>query len=77
MSTAEQQHSVVTAPAVKVISVWAAVGFTSWTDVAAFLAAVYSLLLILEWVWKKVGRRFCEMHGWLKRKQRRADDRPD
>ncbi|SNR73879.1 hypothetical protein SAMN05192560_0788 [Methylobacillus rhizosphaerae] len=41
-------------PVIKVISVWAAVGITSWADFAAFLAAVYSLILICEWVWKKV-----------------------
>lgn len=28
-------------------------GFSSWGDVAAFLAAVYSLILIGEWCWKK------------------------
>ena len=73
MSSAEQQ-STVAAPIVKVISVWAAVGFTSWTDVAAFLAAVYSLLLICEWLWKKLGRPFCESRGWLMRIKRRRDD---
>lgn len=77
MSTTEQQHSAVAAPVIKVVSAWAAVGFTSWTDVAAFLAAVYSLLLIAEWLWKKLGRPFCELHGWLKRKQRRAGDHQD
>lgn len=77
MSATEPHQSTVTAPVVKVISVWAAVGFTSWADVAAFLAAIYSLLLIGEWLWKKLGRPFCEMHGWLKRKQRRVSDRTD
>lgn len=34
------------------------VGFNDWGDVAAFLAACYSLILIGEWVWKKFkGRR--------------------
>lgn len=34
------------------------VGFNDWGDVAAFLAACYSLILIGEWVWKKLkGRR--------------------
>jgi hypothetical protein len=28
-------------------------GFHSWGDFAAFLAAVYSLILIGEWCWKK------------------------
>lgn len=38
----------------KLGSVWAAVGITSWTEVAAVLAALYSLLLICEFVWKKI-----------------------
>ena len=67
-------QSTVEHPAVKVVSVWAMVGFTSWTDVAAFLAAVYSLILILEWFWKKFGRPFAEARGWVKRLKRRADD---
>lgn len=70
----EPVQSTVSAPVVKVVSVWAAVGFTSWSDVAAFLAAVYSLLLILDWVWKKFGRPIAEDRGWVKRKKRRADD---
>lgn len=40
-------------PVLKFISVWAAVGITSWADFASMLAAIYSLLLIGEWVYKK------------------------
>ena len=40
-------------PVLKLISVWAAVGITSWADFASFLAALYSLLLIGEWMYKK------------------------
>lgn len=32
-------------------------GIGSWSDFAALCAAVYSLLLIGEWVWKKVKGR--------------------
>lgn len=28
-------------------------GFRDWGDIAAFLAAIYSLILIGEWAWKK------------------------
>lgn len=38
----------------KLFSVWAAVGITSWADFAAFMAAMYSLLLVCEFVWKKM-----------------------
>jgi hypothetical protein len=47
--------------AVKGASAWAAVGLAKigvhqWSDVAAMLAALYSLLLICEWCWKKWRR---------------------
>ena len=64
----------VAAPAIKITTVWTAVAITSWADFASMLAAIYTLLLIFEWLWKKFGRPFCEMHGWVKRKKRRADD---
>lgn len=44
----------VSQPVIKVATAWAAVGITSWAEFASFLAALYSLLLILEWVWKRV-----------------------
>ena len=68
-------ESTVPAPGVKLVSVWAAVSFTSWADVAAFLAAVYSLLLIGEWLWKKIGRPFCERRGWIAARLRRKGDK--
>ena len=38
-------------PAIKIISAWlAAVGLQSWGDFASFLAALYTALLIAEWV---------------------------
>lgn len=40
-----------------VASLWLQqLGFNSWADVAAFLAAVYSLFLIIDWVYKRVRR---------------------
>jgi len=44
----------VAAPVVKVVSVWAAVGITSWSEAAAAIAFFYTLLLIVEWFWKKL-----------------------
>jgi hypothetical protein len=64
----------VAAPGIKIATAWGAVAITSWADIAAMLAALYTLLLILEWLWKKFGRPFAEIHGWLKRKTRRRDD---
>ena len=41
----------------KAFIAWAAFGITEWADIAAFLAAVYSFLLIVEWVVKFVKKR--------------------
>ena len=42
----------------KATAAWLGVGVGSsnfdWASVAAMLAAVYTMLLILEWIWKKV-----------------------
>ena len=46
------EATTVEAPMFKLVTVWAAVGITSWADVAAFLASLYSFLLIAEWCWK-------------------------
>lgn len=60
--------------AVKIGTAWAAVGITSWADFASALACLYTIILIIEWLWKKAIRPFCENRGWIKRKQRRRDD---
>jgi len=59
---------------IKIASAWAAVAITSWADAAAALAALYTILLIGEWVWKKVLRPFAERQGLIKRVSRRATD---
>ena len=63
----------VSAPMFKIITTWGAVAITSWSDVAAILAAIYTLILIGEWAWKKIRPTF-ERMGWLKRRMRRKDD---
>lgn len=35
----------------------AKLGITTWSDIAALLAAIYSLLLIGEWVYRRVLKR--------------------
>lgn len=62
------------APAVKIVSAWAAVGLTSWADIASALAAFYTLILIGEWCWKKWIRPGLEAKGYIKRLKRRASD---
>lgn len=59
--------SSVSLPMAKLLTVWAAVGITSWADAAAAAAFFYSLLLITEWFWKKFWRDIFIRHGWFKR----------
>lgn len=58
----------------KLFSVLAAAGIGTWSDFAAALAAIYSLVLIFEWLWKRLGRPACEHWGWLKPRHRRNTD---
>ena len=64
------EHTV-TAPVVKVATAWGAVGIAAWVDIAQLiattLAAIYTLALLCEWIWKK--------SKWLRRKDRRHDDK--
>lgn len=63
-------------PVLKVVTVWlAALGITSWGEFAAFLAAVYSMLLILEWCWKKFVRDLLVRWKVIGRCKRRKDDK--
>lgn len=50
----------------KAALIWAATGFSailtkmgihSWGDFAAGMAGIYSVLLIIDWVWKKMMAR--------------------
>lgn len=50
--TADQKEDLISGA--KLTSVWAMVGITSWADFAAFMAAMYSLLLVGEFVWNKL-----------------------
>ena len=71
----ESQSMTVAAPEMKIASAWAAVAVTSWADFAAMLAAIYTLILIGEWCWKKFLRPFAETRGWVKRSRRRSGDK--
>lgn len=63
-------------PWLKAITALAAgFGVSSWSDFAAFVAAVYTLVLMAEWFWKKFWRPLLERHGIVKRRNRRASDR--
>lgn len=37
-----------------------------WATIAQMVAALYTMLLMSEWFWKKLWRPFCERRGWIK-----------
>ena len=71
------EHTSVDHPVLKIFSAWLlALGLKSWSDVAAALAAFYSLLLITEWFWRKFWRPMLEARGIIQpRPNRRKSDR--
>ncbi len=65
-------------PAVKATSAIAAAGFAglTWNEIAAILAALYTLLLICEWVWKRVIKPTALTRGWIKPRLITEDTEP-
>lgn len=75
---APEQNISVDHAGLKITTAWVATAFTSWAEFAAFLAAIYTMCLLGEWLWRKILRPFAERHGWVKRLKRRSSDwRPD
>lgn len=64
-----EQSANVEAPLAKAVSVWATIGITSWSDAAAFVAFLYSMVLLSEWFWKRFGKGIAERRGWIKSKK--------
>jgi hypothetical protein len=44
-------------------------GFTA-TEWAALLAAALNFLLIVDWVWKRIGKPFAQRRGWARGRPR-------
>lgn len=61
-----QPSEAITAPVAKIMSAWALVGVTSWAEAASFAAFCYSLILIGEWLWKRIARPLLVARGWVK-----------
>jgi hypothetical protein len=61
----DQQNSIVGWPA-KVVSAWALIGITSWSEAAAFIAFLYSSCLLAEWVFKKIIKPTLVSRGYMK-----------
>lgn len=63
------------AVAAKIVSVWAAIGITSWTEAAAFLGFIYTACMLVHWWWKTFWRDFFRMRGWFLPHRRRRPAR--
>jgi hypothetical protein len=64
-------QSEVQAKGVKLLGAWLTTMFAKlqdvdWSQVAGFVATVYTLICIGEWMWKRFLRAFCERRGWVK-----------
>lgn len=74
MVTEEQREGLVALT--KIGTVWAFVGITSWADFAAMLAAIYSLLMIVDFCYKKFIRSWLIRIGFLPPDRRKTDRKP-
>lgn len=70
----DETHSAVSHPALKLLSVWAAIGITSWADAAAAIAFLYTVLLVSEWLWKRMVLPLINRYKKSKEVQREAVD---
>lgn len=75
----DQNTEVIAAPVAKTVSMWVAIvaglEINSWADAASFasflaaaLGALYTLLLLGEWFWKKLWRPLGIKAGWIDKK---------
>jgi len=64
----------ISSPVLKIISAWIAAGFaqigvSSWSDFAAFVAGMYTCMLAIEFLWRKIVKPIALRHGWLCKQQ--------
>jgi hypothetical protein len=62
----QQTQEVVTNVGYKIGAIWLGIGVSSWSEAAAFFAAVLSFLALAEWVWKKALRPSFVYFGYAK-----------
>ena len=72
------QDECVNHPILKLISVGGAwfIGVT-WGERASMLAAIYTLCLIFEWLWKRLVKPLALRRGWIKGRPRCFMDSTD
>ena len=55
-------------PALKIASVWAVIGITSWASAASFMAFIYTGWMLAEKIWSHLIRPCLVSRGCLQRK---------
>lgn len=67
----QQTQEVVTNLGPKIGGIWLAIGVSSWSEAAAFMAFILSFLALSEWVWKKALRPLMVHYGYAKPDKRK------
>lgn len=68
----QQTQEVVANLGPKIGAIWVAIGVSSWSEAAGFLAFILSFLALSEWVWKKVVRPALTYFGYMKPVKRKV-----
>ncbi len=58
-------------------SVWTAVGISNWAEAGAAAATIYTVMLALWFLWRRIVRPFLEDMGWKQPRKRRITDFQD
>lgn len=61
------KHPVIKAASGTVLAVWSDM---SWGERAQMAAFLYTLCLLIEWLWKRVLKPLAQRRGWIKGKPR-------
>lgn len=79
MLTTEEKEAVTSGA--KLVGAWGSVSVTKMTTITAWAhliaeiaAATLTILLVGEFLWKKIIRPFCEYRGWIKRKPEKHEN---
>lgn len=52
-------------------------GGMTWGEVASMLAALYTLCLLIEWLWKRILKPAAQRRGWIAGRAQFLDSAPD
>lgn len=54
--------------AAKILALWAWLGVTNWSEAASFFTTMLTVYMIGRYIWRDIGRPFCERRGWIAQK---------